>query len=55
MLSVTTMAYMAFWQFAQFALFTQVCSLFPVYALGLMNKETFTIILGGQMVFFSTS
>jgi len=50
LLSLTTMAYLAFWQFAQFALFTQVCALFLVNAFGLMSNGTFTIILGGQMV-----
>ncbi len=49
-LALTTTLYMAFWQFGQFALFSQMCCLFPVYAIGLMSKDTFNIILKGQLV-----
>lgn len=50
LLAFTTTMYMAFWQFGQFALFTQMCSLFPIYAIGLMPKDTFNVILRGQLV-----
>ena len=49
-LALTTTTYMAFWQFGQFALFSQMCCLFPIYAIGLMSKDTFNIILKGQLV-----
>jgi hypothetical protein len=41
---------MAFWQFGQFALFSQMCCLFPIYSIGLVSKDSFTVILKGQMV-----
>ena len=49
-LALTTTLYMACWQFGQFALFSQMCCLFPIYAIGLMSKDTFNIILNGQLV-----
>ena len=49
-LAISTTLYLAFWQFGQFALFSQICCLFPIYAIDLMSKDTFSIILGGQMV-----
>jgi hypothetical protein len=49
-LAVTTTLYMAFWQFGQFALFSQMCCLFPIYSIGLVSKDSFTVILKGQMV-----
>jgi hypothetical protein len=52
MISVATTMYLMSWQFAQFTLFTQVCVIFAIHSLGLVQTDNVNIIIGGLMVRF---